>query len=156
MGFLRIVILAALSSMWVVNASPIVYQHTAREVDSGFVCHNLTIPVPVTQTSSKNYSLANYDVEFFYEVQQFKTFASGTYNVSAVYCAPPNNSSGNVKDTIQFLNHGATFKKEMWDFPYKPERYSWVRRMHSEGYATFAWDQIGEAALRLSALEITV
>lgn len=136
-----IAVLLTLSSAW---ASPIVHYDAAEQIDSGFVCHNLTIPVPITQTSSKNYSIDNYDVDFFYEIQAFKTFQSGTYNISAVYCAPPNNSSGKVKDTIQFLNHGATFKKEMWDLPYQPERYSWVRRMHSEGYATFAWDQIGK------------
>ena len=54
-------------------------------------------------------------MDFFYEVQAFKVFRTATYNVAATYCAPPDNSSGTLKDTVQLLNHGATFKKEMWD-----------------------------------------
>ena len=127
-----------------VYASPVVHRHAARQAENGFVRHNLTIAVPLRQTATKNYTLDNYDVDFFYDVQDFLVFRTGTYNVSAVYCTPAGNVSGNAKDTVQLLNHGATFKKEMWDFPYQPEKYSWVRRMHAEGYATFAWDQIGK------------
>lgn len=31
----------------------------------------------------------------------------------------------------------------MWDFPYQPEKYSWVRNATSEGYSTLAFDSVG-------------
>lgn len=31
----------------------------------------------------------------------------------------------------------------MWDFPYQPEKYSWVRHATSEGFSTLAFDQVG-------------
>jgi hypothetical protein len=144
----KMIALIQLALLCIASASPMVQYLNSRETDTGFVCHNITVPVTLTQTASKNYNLENYDVEFMYDVQAFKLFRSGTYNVAATYCAPPNNSSGKVKDTIQLLSHGGTFRKEMWDFPYKPETYSWVRAMHAAGYPTFAWDTIGRLHAR--------
>ena len=31
----------------------------------------------------------------------------------------------------------------MWDFPYQPEKYSWVRHATSEGFSTLTFDQVG-------------
>ena len=153
MGFFKSVSLMTmfLSASHVLG-SPTVHYLSSRQTESGFVCQTLTIPVPLKQTVPQNYTMDNYDIEFFYQVQAFNIFKSGVYNVSAVYCAPPKNYSSSssgvkVKDVIQFLNHGATFKKEMWDFPYQPETYSWAQRMHAQGYPTFAWDQIGKPGI---------
>ncbi|KAL9599304.1 MAG: hypothetical protein Q9219_003931 [cf. Caloplaca sp. 3 TL-2023] len=121
--------------------SPIISYHETRQVGSDFDCQEITIPITLNQTSGKNYTQDNYDVDFFYEVQNFRLFRTATYNTKAVYCAPRNADS--AKSTIQLLNHGATFKKEMWDFPYEPETYSWIRAMHAAGYPTLAWDAIG-------------
>ena len=44
---------------------------------------------------------------------------------------------------MQVLIHGATLTKMMWDFPYQPEKYSWVRHATSEGFSTLAFDQVG-------------
>lgn len=46
-------------------------------------------------------------------------------------------------NTVQVLVHGATLSKVMWDFPYQPEKYSWVRQATSEGFSTLAFDQVG-------------
>ncbi|KAI4121438.1 MAG: hypothetical protein LQ338_006359 [Usnochroma carphineum] len=122
-------------------SSPVIKYHESRQAGSGFTCQKITIPIKLNQTASKNYTIDNYDVDFFYEVQNFRVFRTATYNTKAIYCAPQNAEL--AKDTIQLLNHGATFKKEMWDFPYEPETYSWVRAMHAAGYPTLAWDAIG-------------
>ena len=45
------------------------------------------------------------------------------------------------------LAHGATFNKQMWDFPYKKEKYSYVKAANEEGYATFAYDIVGSYPL---------
>jgi pimeloyl-ACP methyl ester carboxylesterase len=45
--------------------------------------------------------------------------------------------------TIQVVIHGATYDHNMWDFPYQPERYSYVQYMTSAGYAVLSMDRIG-------------
>lgn len=45
--------------------------------------------------------------------------------------------------TIQVLLHGATYGHVYWDFPYRPNRYSYVRAATAAGYATLALDRIG-------------
>lgn len=47
------------------------------------------------------------------------------------------------KQTVQVLVHGTTYSHLYWDWPYQPERYSYVRTMTQAGYATFAIDRIG-------------
>ncbi|KAL8717982.1 MAG: hypothetical protein Q9225_004841 [Loekoesia sp. 1 TL-2023] len=122
-------------------SSPIIKHHESRQVGSGFTCQKITIPITLNRTTSKDYTMENYDVDFLRDVQNFTVFRTATYNTKAVYCAPQNAQL--AKDTVQLLTHGATFKKEMWDFPYEPETYSWVRAMHAAGYPTLAWDLIG-------------
>lgn len=45
--------------------------------------------------------------------------------------------------TIQILLHGATTDHNYFDFPYQPERYSYVRYMTAAGYAVLNVDRIG-------------
>jgi pimeloyl-ACP methyl ester carboxylesterase len=47
------------------------------------------------------------------------------------------------RQTVQVLVHGTTYSHNYWDWPYQPERYSYVRKMTQAGYATFAIDRIG-------------
>jgi pimeloyl-ACP methyl ester carboxylesterase len=47
------------------------------------------------------------------------------------------------KQTVQILVHGTTYSHNYWDWPYQPDRYSYVRKMTQAGYATFAIDRIG-------------
>ena len=122
---------------------PTIHVLNKRQAPSGFECHDMMVPVHMKQTAEKYYTLQNYDSNFIYDVQGFKIFRTGTYNISAVYCAPPANYQGRAKDTVQFLSHGGTFNKHMWDFPYEPETYNWVNKMHAAGYPTFTWDAIG-------------
>lgn len=49
-------------------------------------------------------------------------------------------------DVVQVLVHGATYGGYYWDFPYRPERYSYVQWMEQRGYATFTFDRIGIGA----------
>jgi pimeloyl-ACP methyl ester carboxylesterase len=113
------------------------YQH-----HSGFTCTELVIPFSVQENTDIHYDDSNYGVEVLYGFMDRKIFATATYNVSAVHCAPPRRS-GRGKDTIQLLAHGATFNKLMWDWPWQPEKYSWVRRMHAAGYPTLTFDEVG-------------
>jgi pimeloyl-ACP methyl ester carboxylesterase len=54
-------------------------------------------------------------------------------------CMPP----GRAPTTVQLLVHGATYSHVYWDFPYRPERYSYQLDMARHGYATFAVDRLG-------------
>ncbi|HWM85706.1 MAG TPA: alpha/beta hydrolase, partial [Kofleriaceae bacterium] len=45
--------------------------------------------------------------------------------------------------TIQVLIHGATYDHNVWDFPYRPDRYSYVRAATAAGYATLNLDRLG-------------
>lgn len=45
--------------------------------------------------------------------------------------------------TIQVLVAGATYSHLYWDFPVRPERYSYVRALTDAGYATLTIDRIG-------------
>jgi pimeloyl-ACP methyl ester carboxylesterase len=53
-------------------------------------------------------------------------------------------SRGSIEHrTIQLLVHGGTYDHSYWDFPFQPERYSYVRAMTDAGYATLAIDCLG-------------
>jgi pimeloyl-ACP methyl ester carboxylesterase len=45
---------------------------------------------------------------------------------------------------VQVLVHGLTYDHRYWDWPAQPNRYSYVRRAAGAGYATFAYDRIGD------------
>jgi alpha-beta hydrolase superfamily lysophospholipase len=45
--------------------------------------------------------------------------------------------------TVQVLVHGATYDHNVWDFPYHPQRYSYVRAATAAGYATLNLDRLG-------------
>lgn len=45
--------------------------------------------------------------------------------------------------TLQVLVHGATYDHNYWDWPYKPDIYSYVRAATNAGYATLALDRLG-------------
>lgn len=45
--------------------------------------------------------------------------------------------------TIQVLVHGITYSHYYWDFPYKPEQYSYVNALTAAGFATLNLDRIG-------------
>lgn len=44
---------------------------------------------------------------------------------------------------VQVLLHGGSYNSYYWDFPYQPEKYSYVRAANARGYATFSVDRIG-------------
>ena len=45
--------------------------------------------------------------------------------------------------TVQLLLHGYTYGRYYWDFPFEPERYSYVRAANAAGFATLAIDRLG-------------
>jgi pimeloyl-ACP methyl ester carboxylesterase len=45
--------------------------------------------------------------------------------------------------TVQVLLAGNTYASTYWDFPYRPERYSYVHWMTDAGYVTLSVDRIG-------------
>lgn len=106
---------------------------------SGATCTNFYVPFSVTENSQGHFTDDNYSIEVLHNFKTFRDFRTATYNISAVHCVP----RGDKKDTIQMLVHGATFSKIMWDWPWQPEKYSWTRRMHAEGYPTLAFDLVG-------------
>jgi pimeloyl-ACP methyl ester carboxylesterase len=50
---------------------------------------------------------------------------------------------GGPAKAVQVLVHGAVYSHVYWDFPYQPEKYSYVRRANAAGYATLNIDRIG-------------
>ena len=64
---------------------------------------------------------------------------AGEVNAHGRLCLPP----GAEPAVVQILLHGGTYNGLYWDFPYEPDRYSYVRAANRAGYATFTVDQIG-------------
>jgi len=62
-----------------------------------------------------------------------------SYEVGGTYCP----AADGAPRTVQLLVHGFTLSQEYFDPPYRPERYSYVRRANEAGYATLALDRIG-------------
>lgn len=62
------------------------------------------------------------------------------HEVAATLCGPGKKAAG---DTIQVLVSGAGFDRAYWDFPYRPERYSYVRAARRAGIATLSVDRLG-------------
>ena len=61
------------------------------------------------------------------------------HEVAAELCVP----SVSARDTVLLTVHGATYSSLYWDFPYQPERYSFVRHANAAGYATLNFDRLG-------------
>lgn len=61
------------------------------------------------------------------------------YDIAADLYEPADNRSG----AIQVLLNGGLFNRAHWDFPYKPELYSYVRYMMDRGWPCLAMDRIG-------------
>ena len=60
------------------------------------------------------------------------------YEVAGRLCYKPNR-----KNIVHLLISGATEGHTYWDFPLRPERYSYVRALTNAGYAAFNFDRIG-------------
>ncbi|KAI0409186.1 Alpha/Beta hydrolase protein [Xylaria palmicola] len=105
-------------------------------------CQDLRIPVSVQKTATSEFHGDRYNADILYALAGRKILVSNSYEISARLCMPEN-ANGPHADTLQVLVHGASFNKGMWDVQYKPETYSWVRRMNQEGYPTLAIDLVG-------------
>lgn len=64
------------------------------------------------------------------------------WRVAGTLCRP----NGNRERTLQILIHGSTYNRSYWDYPYMPERYSYVRDANAAGFATLAIDRLGSGA----------
>lgn len=74
------------------------------------------------------------------------------HEVAAELCVP----SESARDTVLLTVHGATYASHYWDFPYEPERYSFVRHANAAGYATLNFDRIGSRGSdKPSSLRVT-
>jgi pimeloyl-ACP methyl ester carboxylesterase len=68
------------------------------------------------------------------------TVAGQTGPIAGTLCTPP---GANV---VQVLVHGWTYDQHYFDWPVKPETYSYARRANAAGYATLAIDRLGAGA----------
>jgi pimeloyl-ACP methyl ester carboxylesterase len=55
------------------------------------------------------------------------------------FCRPKHDN----ENTLQVLIHGASLNRGYWDFPFMPQRYSYVRHANAAGFATLAIDRLG-------------
>lgn len=60
--------------------------------------------------------------------------------IAGTLCSPPN------ANTVQVLVHGWTYGQYYFDFPYQPEKYSYVEAANKAGYATLNIDRLGAGA----------
>src|SRR5690606_28996511 len=68
------------------------------------------------------------------------TVAGQTGPIAGTLCTPPG------ANTIQILVHGWTYDQHYFDWPVKPETYSYARKANEAGYATLAIDRLGAGA----------
>ncbi|MCJ1253709.1 hypothetical protein MMC24_001521 [Lignoscripta atroalba] len=106
----------------------------------GATCTERMLTINLERTSRQNFTLDSYGHDVFFALTNKEILISGSYNLSTRTCIPAINSQA---DTIQLLAHGATYTKNMWDFAYQPERYSWTKKMNEAGFPTMAFDLIG-------------
>ncbi|MDZ8187110.1 MAG: alpha/beta hydrolase [Nostoc sp. ChiSLP02] len=59
------------------------------------------------------------------------------YHIYGELCRPPK------ARTVHVLVSGITYDRNYWNFPYEKERYSYVKALTKDGYATFNIDRIG-------------
>ncbi|ROT41606.1 hydrolase [Sodiomyces alkalinus F11] len=105
------------------------------------LCRDVVFPVKAVKSIEGEFSLENYDLNVLFGWASREVLRDGEYEISARLCEPA--SGIERKEMLQLLIHGATFNKVMWDFPYKPETYSWTRFMTAAGYTTLAIDLVG-------------
>ena len=65
------------------------------------------------------------------------------YNLVGDLCFPEEFASGNKQNTLQVLISGAGYGSVYWDFPYKPDTYSYMRAALRAGDTTFNFDRLG-------------
>jgi pimeloyl-ACP methyl ester carboxylesterase len=61
-------------------------------------------------------------------------------SIFGVLCLP---SPSARPATVQLLVHGGTYNHQYWDWPIRPEQYSYVRRALAAGYAVMNVDRLG-------------
>ncbi|MDQ2905033.1 MAG: alpha/beta hydrolase [Chloroflexota bacterium] len=68
--------------------------------------------------------------------------APASYHIAGWLC-----TDGTTRaETVQVMVSGGTYTHVYWDFPYQPERYSYLRSAVQAGYAVFNFDRIGQGA----------
>src|SRR5688500_13235568 len=61
--------------------------------------------------------------------------------IAGTLCVPVNWAAG--PRTIDVLVHGGMYNRQYWDWPIRPETYSYARRTVQAGRATFFYDRYG-------------
>jgi pimeloyl-ACP methyl ester carboxylesterase len=88
---------------------------SAWAVEGGLRCEELTFPVTLSASDAT------------------------VYNVFGVLC-----SQGDLEHkTVQIALHGITYSHLYWDWPFRPEKYSYLRRATAAGYGVLSLDRIG-------------
>jgi len=80
--------------------------------------------------------------EVVYEVS-LETDATTTYSVRGTLNLPKASTSRGV---LLFLLHGGTYTREYWDWPYRPDIYSFVNWAMRSGLPTLSIDRLGSGA----------
>lgn len=91
--------------------------HSELESASGAQCRNYSFPVTERPDSKR------------------------VYNMSGQLCTKHPGKLG--QQPLQVLIHGGTYNHSYFDWPYKPERYNYVRDMTDRGFTTLNIDRIG-------------
>ncbi|TPX18733.1 uncharacterized protein E0L32_002590 [Thyridium curvatum] len=96
-------------------------------------------PDPNNATDIRNYLLANIQTG---APATGTAIISDTYTIKATFCEPP--AGVKHKGVLQFLVHGATYNKSLWDgLGFGQDTYDWQLFATSRGYHTLAIDRLG-------------
>ena len=103
----------------------------------------LAFPSPLCTQFIKRFNVTsqNYDLRDGTALNKTIT-VSGSFDISLKYCEPTTRNSSRSQ-TLLLLAHGATYNSIYWDFPFKPNNYSFVRFMAAQGYPTLLVDRLG-------------
>ena len=116
-------------------------------------CIDLMLPIPATaqHTEDNNIHVNNnidaaawavsIDTWSFNEASHVRNFTvSGTYNISAQLCVPPDRSK---RQHLIIATHGAFVDKGYWDVAINRPEYSFVDAAIEAGYSILTYDRLG-------------
>lgn len=126
------------------------------------ICVNGIVPVPASATNAilnLSQPTTQYNAtEIFQELFQAGSdllqraqggnhTVQGTYGIGANLCFPADPAKLKTVETVQILTHGVGLEKSYWDIG---PGYSYVDAAVAAGYATFAYDRLGESTIHIS------
>ncbi|TVY43404.1 hypothetical protein LOCC1_G004572 [Lachnellula occidentalis] len=98
---------------------------------------NFSVPDNQTGVTQTFVSMITGGSPFMEQLMAGTQAVNGSYNISATFCTPANNTKPRV---VEILTHGIGFDRHYWDFA---PGYSYVDAASRAGHGTFFYDRLG-------------